>query len=169
MAAVGKTSGIDPGLVRELAQILRDTDLTEIEVEHADLKLRISRGATAVHYTSPPGFHAPAPVGAPAMAIAASPPMAAGVVEAPPGAASDKGGKGAIPSPMVGTVYLSPEPEAAPFCKVGDNVSEGQTLLIVEAMKTMNPIPSPKTGKVLEICVQDGQPVEFGQALIVIG
>ncbi len=166
MAAVGKISGIDPGLVRELAQILRDTDLTEIEVEHADLKLRISRGGGAIHYAPAPVYHAPMP----GQIQGSVPGASSGYAPTSSPAETPSGGtkRGTVPSPMVGTVYLAPEPEAAPFCKVGDMVSEGQTLLIVEAMKTMNPIPAPKAGKVLEICVQDAQPVEFGQALIVI-
>ncbi|MCX7589043.1 acetyl-CoA carboxylase biotin carboxyl carrier protein [Phenylobacterium sp. 58.2.17] len=149
---------IDARLVRKLADILTETGLTEIEVEHNDLKIRVAKTAApaAVQY-------APAPA---AYAAAAPAPAAAPAGEAAPAAVERKGD--VVKSPMVGTVYLQPQPDAPPFVKVGDTVAAGQTLLIVEAMKTMNPIPAPRGGKIVEIIVQDAQPVEFGEPLIVI-
>ena len=149
---------IDARLVRQLADILTETGLTEIEVEHNDLKIRVAKTLTA----APAAVYAPAPVAA--AAPAAAPAAPAG--EAAPAAVERKGD--VVKSPMVGTVYLQPQPDAAPFVKVGDTVTAGQTLLIVEAMKTMNPIPAPRGGKIVEIIVQDAQPVEFGEPLIVI-
>ncbi len=149
---------IDARLVRKLADILTETGLTEIEVEHNDLKIRVAKTLTA----APAAVYAPAPVAA--AAPAAAPAAPAG--EAAPAAVERKGD--VVKSPMVGTVYLQPQPDAAPFVKVGDTVTAGQTLLIVEAMKTMNPIPAPRGGKIVEIIVQDAQPVEFGEPLIVI-
>ncbi|WP_312166222.1 acetyl-CoA carboxylase biotin carboxyl carrier protein [Phenylobacterium sp.] len=147
---------IDARLVRKLADILTETGLSEIEVEHNDLKIRVAKTLTVAQ--APVQYaHAPAPV-------AAAPVVAAG--EAAPAAAERKGD--VVNSPMVGTVYLQPQPDAPPFVKVGDTVTAGQTLLIVEAMKTMNPIPAPRGGKIVEIIVQDAQPVEFGEPLIVI-
>lgn len=148
---------IDARLVRKLADILTDTGLSEIEVEHGGLKIRVAKTLTAapVHYAPAPA--APAPVAAPA---------AASVSEAPAAPARKAGDT--VNSPMVGTVYLQSQPDAPPFVKVGDTVTAGQTLLIVEAMKTMNPIPAPKAGKVVEILVSDAQPVEFGEPLVVI-
>jgi acetyl-CoA carboxylase biotin carboxyl carrier protein len=147
----------DARLVRKLADILTDTGLSEIEIEHEGLKIRVAKTLTAapVAYAAAPMAAAPAPMAA----------VAAPAAEAAPAAASGD----AVKSPMVGTIYLQPQPEAPPFVKVGDTVTAGQTLMIVEAMKTMNPIPAPKAGKVVEILVADGQPVEFGEPLIVIG
>jgi acetyl-CoA carboxylase biotin carboxyl carrier protein len=142
--------GIDAAAVRELAKLLKETGLTEIEIEHQGARIRVSRGATAAPAA------APAPVAAPAAAAPAAPAALSG----PPA--------GAVPSPMVGTVYLSPEPGRPPFVTVGKTVKEGDTLFIIEAMKTMNAITAPKGGKVLEINVADGSPVEFGQTLAVI-
>lgn len=153
---------IDARLVRKIADILKDTGLSEIEVEHAGLKIRVARELTAapVNYVQAAApAYAPAPVAAPA----AAPAPAADVAPAPAAARGD-----AVKSPMVGTAYLSPQPGADPFVKVGDTVSAGQTLLIVEAMKTMNPIAAPKAGKIVEILVADAQPVEFGEPLVVI-
>jgi len=149
---------IDARLVRKLADILTDTGLSEIEVEHGTLKIRVAKTLTAapVTYAAAPAPMAAAPVAAPAAA-----PVAA---DAP--AAVRRGEE--IKSPMVGTVYLQPQPESPAFVKVGDSVAAGQTLMIIEAMKTMNPIPAPRAGKVLEILVGDGQPVEFGEALVLI-
>jgi len=149
---------IDARLVRKLADILTDTGLSEIEVEHGTLKIRVAKTLTAapVTYAAAQAPMAAAPVAAPAAA-----PVAA---EAP---ASVRRGE-EIKSPMVGTVYLQPQPEAPAFVKVGDSVAAGQTLMIIEAMKTMNPIPAPRAGKVVEILVGDGQPVEFGEALVLI-
>lgn len=154
------TSGVDPALVRELATILSESGLTEIEVEHGELRLRLARTMTAapvVHHVA-----APAPV---AHAELTSTPAPATPAAPKKLTAAD----GAVMSPMVGTAYLSPEPGAAVFVKVGDTVTEGQTLLVVEAMKTFNPIPSPRAGKVLAILVTDAQPVEFGEPLLVLG
>ena len=149
---------IDARLVRRLAGILNDTGLSEIEVEHEGLRIRVARTLTA------------------AAPVAAAVPMAAPVAAAPaaeavaPAAAAPAAVAGdAVKSPMVGTIYLQPQPDSPPFVKVGDTVSEGQTLMIVEAMKTMNPIPAPRAGKVLEILAVNGQPVEFGEPLAIIG
>ncbi len=149
---------IDPKLVRKLADILKETELTEIEVEQGDLKIRVARQLTA----APAVSYVQAPAAAPVAAPAAAPAEAAPTTES-----ATKSTKDAIKSPMVGTVYLSPQPGSAAFIKVGDRVKQGQTLLIIEAMKTMNPIPSPREGVVAEILVTDAQPVEFGEALVV--
>lgn len=152
---------IDARLVRKLADILTDTGLSEIEVEHAGLKIRVAKTLTAA---APVQLAAPAPVAAAAPAPAANPgPAAASAAEAPARAKGDT-----VNSPMVGTIYLQPQPGMAAFVKVGDTVSAGQTLFIVEAMKTMNPIPAPKAGRIVEILVSDAQPVEFGEPLAVI-
>lgn len=158
-----KKQGIDKELIRELANILNDTDLSEIEVEQEDLRIRVSRAAPApaTVYAAAPAAYAPAPAPAAAPAIAApAAPVAA--------AAPARNPANTVSSPMVGTVYLSPAPGARPFIEVGATVKEGQTILIVEAMKTMNQIPAPKSGKVVEIVVNDAQPVEYGEALVVI-
>lgn len=148
---------IDARLVRRLAGILNDTGLSEIEVEHDGLRIRVARTFTAA---------APVAVAAPLPAPVAAAPAA----ETPAAAAAPAVASGdAVKSPMVGTVYLQPQPDAPAFVKVGDTVSEGQTLMIVEAMKTMNPIPAPRAGKVLEILAVNGQPVEFGEPLAIIG
>ena len=139
--------------IRELATILQDTGLTEIEVEKDDMKLRVARQVTQSAILSHPS---PAPVSAPAAPIAPDIPVK--VVAA----------AGSVKSPMVGTVYLSPSPGAPQFVKVGDAVTEGQTIMIVEAMKTMNPITAPHSGKVTDILVGDAQPVEFDEPLLVI-
>jgi acetyl-CoA carboxylase biotin carboxyl carrier protein len=149
---------IDTRLVRRLAGILNDTGLSEIEVERGDLKIRVARtvtaAATVVHA-------APAPFAAPAPAAASAAPEPQAMAEAlPPGEV--------VKSPMVGTVYLQSQPGSPPFVKVGDKVAQGQTLLIIEAMKTMNPIPAPKAGVVRAVLAEDGQPVEFGEPLAVI-
>jgi acetyl-CoA carboxylase biotin carboxyl carrier protein len=152
---------IDARLVRKLADILNDTNLSEIEVEHGELKIRVARTLAA---PAPVYAAAPAPLAAPVAAAAPAAGAAPAAPAEPKYAAGDL-----VKSPMVGTVYLQPTPGAAPFAKVGDQVEEGQTLLIVEAMKTMNPIPAPKAGKILEFLVADSQPVEFGEPLVVIG
>ena len=151
IAAGGKARSapaIDAAAIRELSNLLSETGLTEIEIEQNGVRLRVARqhggtvaAATQVAMPSAPAAEAPAPKG----------PQ-----------------PGAVTSPMVGTVYIAPEPGKPPFVKVGDAVQEGDTLLIVEAMKTMNPILAPKGGKVTEILVHDSEPVEFGQALLVI-
>ena len=152
-----KMTGVDQKLIRDLAGILNDTNLTEIEVELGDLKVRVSRQAPTVHAIAapPPTYAAPA---APAAQSAA----------APAAAASADPAKNAVPSPMVGTAYLAPSPDAKPFVEIGQKVKEGQTLLIIEAMKTMNQIPSPRSGTVTAILVEDAQPVEYGMPLVVI-
>lgn len=152
-----KKKNIDQSLVRDLANILNETDLTEIEVEQDDFRVRVSRATTAA--TQVVAAPAPAPVAAAPAAVSASAPAAA-----PTPAANSA----AEPSPMVGTVYLAPSPDSDAFVKVGQAVKEGQTLLIIEAMKTMNQIPATKSGKVVEVLVEDGQPVEFGDPLVII-
>lgn len=155
-----KNKHIDAELVRSLADILNDTDLTEIEVERGDLKIKVKREVTVaaapIHYAA-----APAPVAhaAPAAAPASMPSDPATIVA--------RAGE-EVKSPMVGTAYLQPAPGSDPFIKAGDKVKKGQTLLIVEAMKTMNPIQAPRDGVVAEILVGDAQPVEFGEALVVL-
>ncbi len=156
----GATDPIDPKLVRKLADILRETELSEIEIEQGDLKIRVARQLTAAPAVS--YAVAPAPVAAAASPL--SVPAPSPTSEAPAAAAAPKD---AIKSPMVGTVYMAPQPGAAAFIKVGDKVKQGQTLLIIEAMKTMNPIPSPREGVVAQILVGDAQPVEFGEPLVV--
>jgi acetyl-CoA carboxylase biotin carboxyl carrier protein len=145
-----KDKGVDAEAVRELAELLKETGLTEIEIEHKGARIRVSRGAVAL--AAPAAAAAPAPA---AVAVAAP--------AAPSGPAP-----GAVASPMVGTVYLASEPGKPAFISVGKTVKEGDTLFIVEAMKTMNAIPSPRAGTVKEICVGDGTPVEFGQTLCII-
>ncbi|TGQ55945.1 acetyl-CoA carboxylase biotin carboxyl carrier protein [Mesorhizobium sp. M1C.F.Ca.ET.193.01.1.1] len=151
-----KKNGVDQQLIRDLAGILNDTNLTEIEVELGDLKVRVSRQSQAVHAVAAP-LPIPAAVTAPAQAAAAAAPVT--------GADSSKN---AVPSPMVGTAYLAPSPDAKPFVEIGQKVKEGQTLLIIEAMKTMNQIPSPRGGTVTAILIEDAQPVEYGMPLVVI-
>jgi len=153
---------IDTTLVRSLADILNDTDLTEIEVERGELRIRVAREITMaapVQYAAAPAAaaHAPAPVAAPAAAAMPSDPA---TIVARSGEE--------VKSPMVGTAYLQASPEAPPFCQPGDKVKKGQTLLIVEAMKTMNPIQAPRDGVVKEVLVGDAQPVEFGEPLVLL-
>lgn len=162
---------VDAKYVRQLADILAKNDLTEIFIEQDDITLRIAKDApevTMIGGTAPaaapaaPVAAAPAPVAAPA----AAQPAPAPADDAPAGDNLPSGTK--VTSPMVGTAYLAPEPGADNFVNVGDTVKEGQTLLIVEAMKTMNPISAPCAGKVAAILVDDAQPVEFGETLVVI-
>ena len=155
------TGEIDTTLVRQLADILNDTDLTEIEVERGELRIRVAREVTLaapVQYAA-----APAPVAHAAPAAAPAPVS----MPSDPATIVAKSGE-EVKSPMVGTVYLSPSPEAEPFVKPGDKVKKGQTLLIIEAMKTMNPIAAPRDGVVVEVLVGDAQPVEFGEALALL-
>ena len=147
---------VDTALVRELAELLAETGLSEIEVEDGDRKIRVSRGGVAA---AAPVYHAAPPPAAAAPASAAAPAEQAGASDA----------AGALNSPMVGTVYLASEPGTPNFVSVGDQVKEGQTLLIIEAMKVMNPIAADKAGTVKAILVDNAQPVEFGQPLVVIG
>ena len=142
---------IDEALIRKLAKLLKETGLTEIEFETDDARIRVNAGSSAPIIAATPVAAA-----APAAAAALSP------------AGADAPAAGSVSSPMVGTAYLAPEPNAAAFVKVGDRVAKGQTILIIEAMKVMNPIPAPHAGTVTQILVQDGQPVEFGEPLMVI-
>jgi acetyl-CoA carboxylase biotin carboxyl carrier protein len=153
------TDQIDTRLVRKLADILTETNLSEIEIEHDGLKIRVAKTLTA----APMQMYAPAPA---ALAAPTAAPAAPAVAAAPDAPARAKGD--VVNSPMVGSVYLQPQPGADPFVKIGDTVEAGQTLMIIEAMKTMNPIPAPKGGKLVDILVEDGQPVEFGEPLAVI-
>lgn len=156
--SAGRSSGmnVDTKLVRELAELLAETGLTEIEVEDGDRKVRVARGG---------GVVMAAPQAAPLAAVHAA--AAAAPVPEPTDTGADVAG--ALKSPMVGTAYLTPEPGAQPFVKVGDSVSEGQTLLIIEAMKVMNPIAADKAGTIKSILVENAQPVEYDQPLVVIG
>jgi acetyl-CoA carboxylase biotin carboxyl carrier protein len=143
----------DAALIRELALLLDETNLTEIEIERAGVRLRVARNISIA---------AAVPT-----AVASAMPVVASV--AAPAAATDLAKHpGVVPSPMVGTAYWAPEPGAKPFIEVGSKVTAGQTLLIIEAMKTMNQIPSPRAGTVTQILVEDGQPVEFGEPLVII-
>lgn len=147
-----KKPGVDEELIRELARLLTETNLTEIEIEREDLRVRVARNAVQVQATVPFAT-GPSDVRAGAAAAAAESPASH---------------PGAVPSPMVGTAYRGPDPDAKPFVEIGDKVRVGQTLLIVEAMKTMNQIPAPKAGTVKQIFVNDGQPVEYGEPLMII-
>jgi acetyl-CoA carboxylase biotin carboxyl carrier protein len=149
---VKKTGSVDHDAIRELAKLLKETDLSEIEIDHDGSRIRVARTLAG----AAPAFAAPA---------AAAPASAAPAVAAP---ADKSKAAGAVLSPMVGTAYRSPEPGAKLFVDVGQQVRQGQTLLIIEAMKTMNAIPAPKAGTVKEILIEDGQPVEFGQPLLIV-
>jgi len=151
-----KKTGVDQQLIRDLAGILDETHLTEIEVEQGDLRIRVSRQSSMVHAA----VAAPAPVSSSGAIPVAQVDLAA--------TAAPEISKNAVASPMVGTAYMSPSPEAEPFITVGLKVREGQTLLIIEAMKTMNQIPSPRAGTVTAILFEDGQPVEYGEPLVVV-
>jgi acetyl-CoA carboxylase biotin carboxyl carrier protein len=144
-------SEIDHELIRELARLLDETGLTEIEIERAGLRVRVGRAAAS----APVAVAVPA---APQASIAPAGPMPADPAKHP----------GVVTSPMVGTAYVGPEPGAPPFVDVGSKVLVGETLMIIEAMKTMNQIPSPRSGTVTQILIEDGQPVEFGEPLIII-
>ena len=142
---------LEAAWIRELAAILEETGLTEVEIEKNSVRLRVSRqgGAAAI-------AAAPAPVAAPSIAVTSAP-------EAPA-----NNHPGAVRSPMVGTAFLAPSPDADPFVKEGAQVSEGQTVMIIEAMKTMNTIAAPRSGKVMKVLVSDAQPVEFDEPLLII-
>lgn len=148
---------VDTKLIRELADMLNDTDLSEIEVEDGERKIKLSRGGSMVQMAAPAAVAAPA---APAAAPAAA--------EAPAAEVAPADHPGTIFSPMVGTIYSSPDPTADDFIKVGDKVAAGQTILIVEAMKVMNQIHASKGGTVKSILVENEQPVEYGQPLVII-
>ena len=151
-----KKNDVDQQLIRDLAGILNDTNLTEIEIESDDFRVRVSRQGAAA---PAPSFAIPTAIAAAPQAVAAGQPAAVAVADT---------AKNAVPSPMVGTAYRSPAPGSDPFIQVGQSVREGQTLLIIEAMKTMNQIPSPRAGTVSAILVEDGQPVEYGEPLVII-
>ena len=158
MAAKSGSNGgmqVDTDLVRELAEMLNDTGLSEIEVEDGDRKIRVSRTMTAIAAPM-----AAAPVAAAAPIAQAAP---AHIAESAPAVAAN-----ALKSPMVGTAYLTPEPDAAAFVSIGQQVKAGDTVMIIEAMKVMNPIVAPNSGTVTEIYVESGQPVEYDQPLMVI-
>jgi acetyl-CoA carboxylase biotin carboxyl carrier protein len=148
--ATTEPASADSALIRELANLLDETKLTEIEIERAGLRVRVARNVTVA--ASMPAGYAPA----------------AGTAAAPAAPADIAKHLGMVPSPMVGTVYWSSQPGAKPFVDVGSKVKVGDTLVIIEAMKTMNQIPSPRTGTVTQILCEDGQPVEYGEPLIVI-
>ncbi|KAF0136222.1 MAG: acetyl-CoA carboxylase biotin carboxyl carrier protein [Xanthobacteraceae bacterium] len=154
-------SAIDTAMIRELAQVLADTDLTEIEIELEALKIRVARQVTVHATVAAPVSHAPAPIAAPAPAAAALAPVAA---------ASDDPRKhpGVVPSPMVGTAYRRPSPDAKPLVEVGQSVKEGDRLCLIEAMKTFNDIVAPRSGTVTRILFEDGRPVEYGEPLMII-
>jgi len=162
---MSKPHDSDVAFIKALAELLRENDLTELEVSRAygeddSLDVRVARQMVAAPAA------APAQVAVPVSATPPSQPAAA----APAATADDPAqDPGAVTSPMVGTIYLAPEPGAANFIQVGDTVSEGQTILIVEAMKTMNQIPSPRAGKIKRILVEDGAPVEYGAPLVILG
>ena len=149
---------VDPRFVREIAAILKETDLTEIEVENGSMKVRVTRKLEQPPVQMQPAYYQQPPQG---QAQQAAPSPAAPVVAAGPES-------GTVPSPMVGTVYLATAPGSKPFVEVGQSVAEGETLLIIEAMKTMNQIPAPRAGKVTKILVENAQPVEYGEALVVV-
>lgn len=151
---------VDTKLIRELADMLNDTDLSEIEVEDGERKIKLSRGGSMVHVAAPTS----APMAAPAVAPAAAP-SAEAETSAEVSAADHPG---TIFSPMVGTIYTSPDPTADVFIKVGDKVAAGQTILIIEAMKVMNQIHAAKAGTVKSILVENEQPVEYGEPLVII-
>jgi acetyl-CoA carboxylase biotin carboxyl carrier protein len=154
-----KNGKFDTGLIRELAAILREADLGEIEVQQGDLRIKVVKPETKTIIAAAPAHAAPAPVAAAAVPAAAAP-------AASKAAAGDH--PGAVKSPMVGTVYLQPDENSPTFVKPGDAVSEGQTLLLIEAMKTFNPVTAPRAGKVTQILVKNTQPVEFGEPLVII-
>ena len=141
----------DADLIRKLAEVINETELTEIEYAEGDRRIRVARG-----------------VATQGVVMQAATPMAAAAAPAPGAPAPAAAPGNAVTSPMVGTVYLAAEPGAAPFVKPGDRVSEGQTLLIIEAMKVMNPIKSPRAGTVAAVYVKNSEPVEFGQPLVAV-
>ena len=140
---------IDQDLIRQLAKLLDETKLTEIEVEEDGCRVRVARGAAPAASVTPLSALAPVAMSVPASLDPAKHP-------------------GVVTSPMVGTAYLQAEPDSPAFVKIGDAVTEGQTILIIEAMKTMNQIPAPRAGKVVQILIEDGQPVEFGEPLMIV-
>jgi acetyl-CoA carboxylase biotin carboxyl carrier protein len=147
----GNKPGIDAEAIRALSDLLAETGLTEIEIEQNGARIRVARAGALAAIAAAPGSVAPAPVATPAAPVSPAGPQA-----------------GAVTSPMVGTVYTASEPGNPPFVQAGQQIKEGDTLFIVEAMKTMNPIPAPRGGTVKEICVENGAPVEFGQTLLIL-
>jgi acetyl-CoA carboxylase biotin carboxyl carrier protein len=143
---------VDPGLIRELAALLGETGLTEIEFERGGARIRVARQTQAAS--------------APAPAVAANEMPAIVAIDAR--SAESANHPGLVTSPMVGTAYIAPEPGARPYVEVGSTVKAGDTLLIIEAMKTMNQIPAPRAGTVIQILIEDGQPVEFGEPLMIV-
>ena len=155
-----KKNKFDQDLIRQLAVLLDETNLSEIELERDDFRVRVARQITIEAPVAARAAAAPAP---------AAPPPPPPAPAAPAEATSDPAGHpGAVPSPMVGTAYMAPEPGARNFIEVGDTVAAGDPLLIVEAMKTMNQIPAPRAGRVTAILVEDGQPVEYGEPLVIL-
>lgn len=152
-----KMGSAEGQMIRELAELLNDTGLTEIEIEKSGLKIRVAKKISIT--AAAPQAYIPAPVPAAASTPSEAKPAAAGDLSKHPGA---------LKSPMVGTAYRSPEPGAPAFCEVGSKVNQGDTLLIIEAMKTMNQIPAPRGGTVKAILVENAQPVEYGEPLIII-
>jgi len=160
---MSKNDPFDPELVRELAKLITETDLTEIEVEKGDLRIRVARRIEPVHVQ----VAAPAPALA-AVAPAPVPQPVAGPGTIPERTRAGAGHPGAVPSPMVGTAYRRPSPDAKVFVDVGTKVEAGEKVLLIEAMKTFNEIVAPRAGTVTAVFVEDGQPVEFGEPLLVI-
>lgn len=159
----GKSS-IDTAMIRELAQVLADTDLTEIEIEHESLKIRVARQVTVHATVAAPALHAaPAPVMAPPVASVAASAAAASADGDDP-----RKHPGVVPSPMVGTAYRRPSPDAKPLVEVGQQVKEGDRLCLIEAMKTFNDIVAPRAGTITRILFDDGRPVEYGEPLMII-
>jgi acetyl-CoA carboxylase biotin carboxyl carrier protein len=154
MAKTPKKIDVDHDLIKELTRLLDETGLTEIEIEQDDQRVRVARGSRAVVQ--------------PATAPAAAPSMPKPVAESSSAPLDPAKHPGVVTSPMVGTAYAAGEPGARPFIEIGSKVKAGETLLIVEAMKTMNQIPAPRAGTVIQILFEDGQPVEFGEPLVVI-
>jgi acetyl-CoA carboxylase biotin carboxyl carrier protein len=154
---MAKENPFDPDLVRELANLIADTDLSEIEVEKGDLRIRVARTVTVTVPVAAPAALAPAPVIAPPPAADAAAPVKASAPN-----------PGAVLSPMVGTAYRKPSPDAKAFVEVGSKVQAGDKVLLVEAMKTFNEIVAPRAGTVTAIYVEDGTPVEYGEPLLVI-
>jgi acetyl-CoA carboxylase biotin carboxyl carrier protein len=162
-----KSSQVDQDLIRTIAELLNKENLAEIEIEQEDFRVRVTRSYAneAPVYAQAPQYFAPPPAAAPAATLA----PAGSVPAAAPAAAEDlSSNPGTLTSPMVGTAYRSPEPGKPTFVEVGTKVTEGQTLLIIEAMKTMNQIPAHRSGTVTRILVEDSQPVEYGEPLVVI-
>ena len=167
-----KDQDADVKFIQSLASVLNESDLAEIRVkrefgENNNIDVRVTRAFAPVAAAIAPAAVAPAPAAAPTAAAPNQAP-AADATAAETDSGDPSSHPGAVTSPMVGTAYLAPEPGAAPFVSVGDTVSEGQTLLIVEAMKTMNNIPAPQSGKITRILIDDGTPVEFGSPLVII-